>query len=196
MNEACTRRSASRFTTRRSSMSAAATGKPTKSAIPGPVVQKCVQEPGCWTWDPCCCRCVWCPGKCHTVCVQCPPRKVCKKTWVSEMKQQTINCVRYVQECVEKQVPYTICRYVSEQQQRTCTYTTCQMVSEQTRRNCTYTTCRMVPETGSQDLHLPGLPHGAGDRSTRSAPTASATWCRSRSRRSFLTRSATWCRSK
>jgi len=98
-----------------------------ESCCPSPVVTKCVQEPGCWVWDPCCCRCVWCPGKCHTVCVQCPPRKVCKKVWVPEMQQRTINCVRYERECVQKQIPYTVCRHVSEQQQRTCTYTTCQM---------------------------------------------------------------------
>ena len=28
---------------------------------PGRVITKCVQEPGCWTWDPCCCRCVYSP---------------------------------------------------------------------------------------------------------------------------------------
>jgi len=85
-----------------------------EECIPGPVVKRCVQEPGCWTWDPCCCRCVWCPGKCHMECVQCPPRKVCKKCWVSETKQQTIDCVRYERECVTKQVPCTTCRYVSQ----------------------------------------------------------------------------------
>ena len=32
------------------------------SECPGKVITKCVQECGCWKWDPCCCRCVYCPG--------------------------------------------------------------------------------------------------------------------------------------
>jgi hypothetical protein len=95
------------------------------------------------------------------VCVQCPPRKVCKKVWVSEMKQQTVDCVRYERECVTKQVPCTVCRYVSQPETRTCSHTTCQMVSEQKVRTCTYTTCTMVPEQVHKTCTY--RPHGAGD---------------------------------
>jgi hypothetical protein len=104
------------------------------SECPGPVINKCVQEPGCWTWDPCCCRCVYCPGACHTVQVQCPPRKICKKVWVPEVRTRTINCVRYEREVCKKQIPYTCCHMVPEQKTRTHTYQVCHMVPEQ--RTC------------------------------------------------------------
>ena len=35
------------------------------------------------------------------------------------------------------------------------------MVPEQRVKTCTYQVCHMVPEHRRQDLHLPGLPHGA-----------------------------------
>ena len=70
--------------------------------MPGPVITKCVQEPGCWKWDPCCCRCVYCPGPCKQCQIQCPPVKVCKKVWVPEVQERQINCVKYVREmCVK-----------------------------------------------------------------------------------------------
>ena len=49
--------------------------------VPGPTHTRCVREPGTWTYDPCLLLPL-CPGKCHTECVQCPPRKCCSKHWV------------------------------------------------------------------------------------------------------------------
>ena len=112
--------------------------------------------------------------------VQCPPRTCCKKTWVSEVKQQTITCVRYERECVRKQVPCTSVRYVSERQSRgpaptrparwcrskvsaNVTYTSCRMVPETVHKTCTYRVCHMVPETVNKVVTVPRLPHGAGD---------------------------------
>ena len=86
--------------------------------IPGPVVQKCVQEPGCWNWDPCRCCCVFTPGASRVVEVQCPPRQICRKVWVPSVEQRTINCVRYECETVTEQVPYTVCYYTTEQRQK------------------------------------------------------------------------------
>jgi hypothetical protein len=86
------------------------------------------------------------PGECKVVEVQCPPRKICKKVWVPEVTEKTINCVRYEREVVRKQVPYTVCRMVPEQRVKTCTYTVCKMVPEQRVKTCTYTVCKMVPE--------------------------------------------------
>src|SRR5262249_9208693 len=78
--------------------------------VPGPVITKCVQEPGCWVYDCCCCRCCYKPGPCKQVQVQCPPTKCCKKVWVAETKTKTIDCVHYVQETCKKMVPYTCCK--------------------------------------------------------------------------------------
>ena len=100
------------------------------TCCPGPVVCRCVQEPGCWYWDPCCCRCVYRPGCCHTEQVQCPPTKTCQQVWVPEVRQQTINCVKYVSENCVKKVPYTTCRMVAEKCVKTCNYTVCHMVPE------------------------------------------------------------------
>ena len=113
---------------------------------PGPVVRKCVQEPGCWVWDPCRCCCVYCPGECQIVEVQCPPRQICKKVWVPEVCEKTIQCVRYERETCMKQVPYTVCRMVPEQCVRPCCYKVCRMVPEQCVKTVCYKVCRMVPE--------------------------------------------------
>ena len=114
---------------------------------PGRVIKKRVREPGCWKWDPCKCRCVYCPGECKVVCVQCPPRQVCKKVWVPEVQTKTVNCVRYEREVVKKKVPYTVCKMVPETRTKTCTYKVCKMVKEQRTKKIPYTVCRYEKET-------------------------------------------------
>jgi hypothetical protein len=109
-------------------------------------VKKCVQEPGCWVWDPCCCRCVYCPGESKVVCCTIPGRSYCKKVWVPEVQEKTVNCVRYEREVCKKTVPYTVCRMVPEQRVKTCTYKVCHMVPEQRVKTCTYKVCHMVKE--------------------------------------------------
>ena len=112
--------------------------------VPGPIVKKVVREPGCWVFDPCTCRCRYVPGKCHTVCHQCPPRKCVKKVWVPECIEKEISCTKYVCEPCVKQCTYKVCKMVPEQ--RTCTYKVCKMVPEQRTKTCTYKVCKMVPE--------------------------------------------------
>ena len=111
---------------------------------PGPVVTKCVQEPGCWVWDPCKCRCVYVPGQCKQVQIQCPPIRVCKKVWVPEIVEKEVECTKYVRETCVKKVPYTVCRMVPEQRVKTCTYRVCKMVREQRVKQVPYTVCKPV----------------------------------------------------
>ena len=112
--------------------------------VPGPVITRCVREPGCWVWDECQCKCVYHPGKVTKVEEQCPSRTVTKKVWVPETIEKEIACVRYERETIVEKQCYKVCRMVSEQRVKTCTYTVCRMVPEQRVR--TYQVCRMVPE--------------------------------------------------
>ena len=120
--------------------------------IPGPVMRKTVRQPGTWTYDPCTCKCVYTPGKCHTECVQCPPKTICKKCWVPTCEQKEICCTRYRRECRTRQVPYTVCRVVPECRTKTCTYRVCKMVPECRTKTCNYTVCRMVPECKTKEV--------------------------------------------
>ncbi|MEE2781114.1 MAG: hypothetical protein VX431_02840, partial [Planctomycetota bacterium] len=120
------------------------------TCCPGPVVTKCVQTPGTWEWDPCRCRCCYKPGCCKKVQVQCPPRKVCKKVWVPEVKQKCIQCVKYVRETKVKTCCYKVCKMVPET--RTCTYKVCRMVPEKRVKTCCYKVCKMVPETRTRKV--------------------------------------------
>ena len=120
--------------------------------------RKCVREPGSWTYDPCTCRCCYCPGKCHIECVQCPPRKCCKKLWVPSAATKEICCTKWVCEPRTKTCCYKVCHMVPER--TTCCYKVCKMVPEQRTRTCCYKVCKMVPEAA--DLLLQGLQDGAG----------------------------------
>ena len=51
------------------------------------------------------------PGECKVVKSPVPARKVCKKVWVPETKEKTINCVRYERQVCKKMVPYKVCRH-------------------------------------------------------------------------------------
>ena len=110
---------------------------------PGPVVTKCVQEPGCRKWDPCCCKCVYCPGASKQVQIQCPPRKVCKKVWVPETKTREINCVKYVAETRTKTVPYTVCKMGPEARPKTCTDKIWHTVTDKHDTRIPHTLCMM-----------------------------------------------------
>ncbi len=72
---------------------------------------------------------------------------ICKRVWVPEVCEKTIDCVRYERCVVKKQVPVTVCRWVSEPRTKTCTYQVCHMVRECRTKQVPYTVCRMVPET-------------------------------------------------
>ena len=135
---------------------------------PGPVREKCVQDPGCWKWDPCCCRCIYVPGPCRRVKIQCPPIKVCRRVWVPTVEHRTIQCNKVVYESRSRQVPYTTTRLVPQTHTRPITYTVtnmmpvtrtrtvsyqvARMMSEQRVRTVTYPVTRMIPETGTQTV--------------------------------------------
>jgi hypothetical protein len=111
--------------------------------IPGPVVTKCVREPGCWESD-CSGRRCYRPGPVKKIQVQCPPRTVCKKVWVPEICEKEVACVRYERETIVDKQCYKVCKMVREQRVKTCCYKVCKMVPEQ--RVKTYQVCKMVPE--------------------------------------------------
>ncbi len=113
---------------------------------PGPVVKKCVQEPGCWEWDPCRCCCVFKPGKSTTVEVQCPPVKVCKRVWVPKVEQRVVNCTKVVYETHTKQVPYTTTRLVPTTHMREVTYTFNRQVPVTNTRTVYYQVRKVIPE--------------------------------------------------
>ncbi len=113
--------------------------------VPGPVVRRTFGTRH-MTFDPATCRNVYCPGACRVECVQCPPKKVCKKVWVPSCETKEINCVKYETECVTKVVPYTVTKCVPECRQKTVTTNVCKLVPECRQKTVTYTTCKMVPE--------------------------------------------------
>jgi hypothetical protein len=102
--------------------------------VPGPVIRKCVREPGTWTYDACGCKCCYTPGCCRVECVQCPPRKCCKKRWVST--------------CCEKEICCT--KWVCEPRTKTCCYKVCHMVPE--TRGCRHSAWRHVRAPGSSPV--------------------------------------------
>ncbi len=117
----------------------------------------CVREPGTWTYDPCSCCSYYCPGECHTECVQCPPIKCCKKHWVSECCSKEVCCTKWVCEPRTKTCCYKVCHMVPEQ--KTFCYKVCHMVPEQ---RSPHGVLQGLPHgSGRADLLLPGLPHGA-----------------------------------
>ncbi|MCA9119452.1 MAG: tetratricopeptide repeat protein [Planctomycetaceae bacterium] len=113
---------------------------------PGPVIQKCAQESGCWQWDPCRCCCVFIPGKCHTVEVQCPPVKVCKRVWVPRVEQKVVECTKVVYDTHMQQVPYTVSRLVPETHSREETYTINRLVPVTNTHTVFYQVAKFVPE--------------------------------------------------
>src|SRR5262249_37235194 len=128
--------------------------------VPGPVVNKCCQLPGCWKFDPCTCTSFYCPGPVVNYQVQCPGHTECRPVWVPRQELRPLRTCNYVMREHCCPVTYTVCRQVPCTVMHRVPYTTCRMVPEEhvhyeTRRNCTlvpeqkvqyipYTTCRMV----------------------------------------------------
>ncbi|HCK42747.1 MAG TPA: hypothetical protein DHW22_14065, partial [Planctomycetaceae bacterium] len=113
--------------------------------VPGRTYTRCVRQPGTWKWDPCRCKCVYCPGPCCKVCSQGPPRTCCKRVWVPECHTKEICCTKYVCEPRTRTCCYKVCRMVPET--KTCCYKCCRMVPCQHTRTCCYKVCHMVPKT-------------------------------------------------
>ena len=120
--------------------------------VPGPVVDRCVQDPGQFVLDPNSCCTVYKPGCTRIEKVQCPPRTVCKRVWVPKtvMTQQT--CTRMVPEVRRCQVPYTVCRRVPVCTTKQVPYTTCSYVCQTCTRRVPYTTCCMTRECRTKQV--------------------------------------------
>ena len=81
-----------------------------------------------------------------TVAVQCPPRMVSQRVFVSRPVVRNVSETRYVRETMVRQVPVTTCRYVAEERVETIPVTTCQYVAEERVEPYEVRTCQYVPE--------------------------------------------------
>ena len=162
-------------TTRRRSKSAAATGKPRRTEVPGPVMHEVRPRAGLLGVGSLLLPLRLQARPCKTSDVPMPAGQVLQEGLGSGLHREDDqlrarrSAKPHPQEC------YTVCKMVPET--KTCTYTVCHMVPEQRVKTCTYTVCKMVPEQRVEDLLLHGLQDGARER-TRPAPTRSARWCR------------------
>ena len=121
--------------------------------VPGPKMRKLVRQPGCWKYDKSRGKCVYKPGKCRIVCIQCPPKTICKKVWVPTCETKEICCKRYRRECRSRDITYTVCKRVPETRTRICEYQVCKMVPEQREKVCNYTVRKLVPETKTREIN-------------------------------------------
>ena len=78
--------------------------------IPGPVITRCVREPGCWVCDPCTGKKRYVPGEVRRIEEQCPPRTVTKKVWVPEVCEKEVKCVRYERVTLVEKQCYKVCK--------------------------------------------------------------------------------------
>ena len=78
--------------------------------------------------------------------MQCPPRMVRQRVFVSRPVVRDVSETRYVRETMVRQVPVTTCRYVAEERVETIPVTTCQYVAEERAEPYEVRTCRYVPE--------------------------------------------------
>ena len=81
-----------------------------------------------------------------TVAVQCPPRTVSQRVFVSRPVVRNVSETRYVRETMVRQVPVQTCRMVAEERVESIPVTTCQMVAEERVEPYEVRTCQMVAE--------------------------------------------------
>ena len=117
--------------------------------VPGPVVERQVQVPV----EDCGCEPARLFGCLHhkkkvtaTVAVQCPPRTVSQRVFVSRPVVRDVSETRYVRETMVRQVPVQTCRMVAEERVETIPVTTCQYVAEERVEPYEVRTCQMVAE--------------------------------------------------
>src|SRR5579864_9403538 len=120
--------------------------KTVTETVPGAVMDQCQCDPGCWEWDPCTCCCVYRPGCCRMVKVQCPPTTCCRQVWVEKTVQQEVCCTRYETEVKHVQVPYTVCRQVPCTTTQRVPYTVCTYTQQVCHKQIPYTVCTMHQE--------------------------------------------------
>ena len=105
----------------------------------------------------------------YQVCKMVPEQRVktCTYTGVQDgarAAREDLHLHRFAAWCRENRVKtctYKVCKMVPEQRVKTCTYQVCKMVPEQRVKTCTYTGVQDGARAAREDLHLPGLPHGA-----------------------------------
>src|ERR1700683_2617062 len=109
--------------------------------IPGPVMDQCQCDPGTWCYDPNTCCCIYQPGACHMVKVQCPSTQCCRRVWVPKIVKQEQCCTRYQTEVKHTQCPYTVCRQVPCTTTQRVPYTTCTYTNQTCQKTVPYTSC-------------------------------------------------------
>ena len=117
--------------------------------VPGPIVERRMRVPVVETSCDSCglLSCFHRPRRVtETVAVQCPPRMVRERVFVSRPVVRNVSETRYVRETMVRQVPVTTCRYVAEERVETIPVTTCQYVAEERAEPYEVRTCRYVPE--------------------------------------------------
>ncbi len=87
-----------------------------------------------------------------TVAVQCPPRTVSQRVFVSRPMVRNVSETRYVRETMVRQVPVQTCRMVAEERVQTIPVTTCQYVAEEHVEPYEVQTCQMVAEERVQTI--------------------------------------------
>ena len=162
----------------RRSRFAAATGTPRSRECPGPVITKCVQEPGCWVWDPCCCRCVLQARLLpHSPSPMPADQGVQEGLGSGSSQTQTIDCVKYVRETLHQEGAL---HGLPDGARAT---------REDLHLHRSATWCPRSASRPAATRSATWCPSSA----SRPAPTRSATWCPSSASRPATTRSATWC---
>ncbi len=75
--------------------------------------------------------------------VQCPPRVVSQRVFVSRPVVRNVTETRYVRETMVRQVPVTSCRYVAEERVESIPVTTCSYVAEEHVEPYQVRTCQL-----------------------------------------------------
>ncbi len=134
--------------------------------VPGPIVEKKVRVPvedgGCGS-----CGLFGCFHRRRvtaTVAVQCPPRVVSQRVFVSRPVVRNVTETRYVRETMVRQVPVTSCRYVAEERVESIPVTTCSYVSEEHVEPYQVRTCRYVPEERVESIPVTTCSYVAEER--------------------------------
>ena len=99
-----------------------------------------------------------------TVAVQCPPRTVSQRVFVSRPVVRNVTETRYVRETMVRQVPVQTCRMVAEERVETIPVTTCQYVAEERVEPYEVRPARWWPRSASRRSPSPTCQYVAEER--------------------------------
>jgi len=131
------------------------------SECPGRVYTKCVQDPGCWSYDCCSCRCCYPPGCLPHCAVPMPAGESLQKGLGQRNEDQDGQLhqvrarsphpssapIRSATWCRNRRLAATpAATWCRKPARRLATYCVCHMVPETRTKTCTYCVCHMVPE--------------------------------------------------